>query len=161
MKETKLLFVLTISAGALSCLLYRAVVNAPLPQETRPAKKAESRQGVAPPGMVSPTNPSTESSQVASPQGEASGNIIQPQTDPFADSKKLSLEETKKTFEESMKAQTTAGKGTEKAFMDSMQKDRSEKTSDKSKEETFQRSMGGGLSEAERQARFKESMGIK
>jgi hypothetical protein len=159
MKETKLLLVLTISAGALSCLLYRAVVNAP-PQETRPAKKAESRQGTAPPGMDVPTKPSTEPSQAVTAQGEASGNVQQ-KADPFADSKKLNPEETKRVFEENMKAHTTAGQGTEKAFMDSMQKDRSEKMSDKEKEGAFQRSMGGGLSEEERQARFKESMGTK
>jgi hypothetical protein len=159
MNGTKLLIVLTISAGALSCLLYRAVVNAP-PQETRPAKKAESRQGTPPPGMDVPTSPATEPSQVVAPQGEASGNVQQ-KADSFADSKKLSPEETKRVFEEDMKAHTTDGQGTEKAFMDSMQKDRSEKMSDKEKEGAFQRSMGGGLSEEERQARFKESMGTK
>lgn len=159
MKGTKLLIVLTISAGALSCLLYRAVVNAP-PQETHPAKKAESRQGTTPLGMNVPTSSVTESSQVVAPQGEASGNVQQ-KAEPFAESKKLSPEETKRVFEENMKAHTTAGQGTEKAFVDSMQKDRSEKMSDKEKEDAFQRSMGGGLSEEERQARFKESMGTK
>jgi len=159
MKETKLLLVLTISAGMLSCLLYRAVVNAPVSQETRPAKKAGSMQGTAPLEMGAPTSLSAEPSQVVAPQGEASGNVQK--AEPFADSKKLSPEETKRAFEEGMRAQTTAGKGTEKAFTDTMQKDRSEKMSDKEKEEAFQRSMGGGLSEEERQARFKESMGTQ
>ncbi len=161
MKETKLLIVLTISATALSCLLYRAVVNAPPPHETNPAKRIESRQGTAPLGMDIKASSSTESSQVAAPQREASPNTIQSKADPFADSKKMSPEETKRIFEDSMKARTTAGRGTEKTFMDSIQKDRSGKMSDKETEDAFQRSMGGGMSDAEREARFKESMGIK
>ncbi len=160
MKETKLIIVLTISATALSCLLYRAVVNAPLPQETRPAKKAGSMQGTAPLGMDIQTSSPTQSSQVAAPQGGPSADVQQ-KADPFADGKKLSPEETKRIFEENMKAHTTASKGTDKAFVDSMQKDRSGKVSDKETEDAFQRSMGGGMSDAERQARFKESMGIK
>jgi hypothetical protein len=160
MRETKLLIVLTISAGALSCILYRAVVNAPQPHEARPVKKAGSLQGPAPLGIATPTSPSTEPDRVGGTQGETSVNVA-PKTDPFADSKELSPEETKRVFEESMKGHTTAGKDTEKAFMDSMQKGRSEKISDREQEDAFQRSMGSGVSEQENQARFKESMGIK
>jgi hypothetical protein len=159
MSESKLLIVLIILAGVLSFLLYRAVVNSPLPRQEHPIKK-DVKSIQKPPQQGKTTEKKAKMNIEKEAFSNVKTKVKSDKKGPFEDSKEFSPDEKKRAFEEEMKAQVPPDKSTEEIFRSSMETDRMEKMAEEEKRELFLQSVGGELNEEERRARFEESMGI-
>jgi hypothetical protein len=160
MKKNKLLIGLFVLAGVLSFLLYRAVVNVPLPRQGHPIKEDVKPKHIpAQQEMVTEKKANVEIKKETGSKVEVKGDSGQKGV--FEGHKELSPEEKRRIFEEEMRANIPPDKSIEEIFRSSMNMGRLEGMSEEQREEVFLRSMGGGLSDEERRAYFEESMGIR